>query len=133
MKTVFDLTNEELKTYIGSIMSDLRSTWIDVKSYKDRLEVLQGLLELLIEKEGLDEDDLNDYRHDLEVVDRVLNETDEGEEPDGRVFRDECCLYEYASKDGVTNDVKAYVDCFLDLPQYSSFYTKGLPLISSDK
>lgn len=106
MKTVFDLTNADLKTYIGSIMSDLNSSWIDVKSYKYRIEVLQSLLELLIGKDGLDEDDLNHYRHDLEVVNKVVSEIDEGEKPYGYIFKKECYLYGYVSKYGMTEDVK---------------------------
>lgn len=106
MKTVFDFTNAELKTYIGSIMSELYISWIDVKSYKYKLELLQSLLELLIGRDGLDKDDLSHYRHDLEVVNKEISETDEGEEPNGGIIKKECYLYGYVSKAGLTEDVK---------------------------
>lgn len=116
-KTVFELTDEELKTYIGAVMSDLRSTWSDKKSYSYRVEVLEGLLEILIERQ-----DLNLYRKDLSVVKGVREEIDEGEEPDGRVFRDKCHLYEYFSKKGATKPVKNFVDSNLVYPEYTSYY-----------
>lgn len=110
MRTVFDFTNAELKTCIGSIMSELYGSWIDVKSYKYKLKLLQSLLELLTGRDGLDEDDLNHYLHDLEVINKEVSEIDEGEKPNGGLIKRECYLYGYVSRDGVTENVKEYVD-----------------------
>lgn len=122
MKTVFELTDEELKTYIGSVMSDLRGSWSDIKSYRHRVEVVSGLLEILIKRPGIKPTDLQRYRQDLSLAEKVLGETNEGEEPDGRVFRKECYLYEYVSREGVTEYVKDLVDSNLEYPEYTSFY-----------
>jgi hypothetical protein len=107
------MNKEELKTVIGSLMSDLRGNW--AYDYTERMRLL---IELLNELKSLDPELQSD-------CDNLISHT-EGEIEDpyvwrtyGRTFRG-AFLYGYASEEGCTREVYTYLERVLTHPEYNN-------------
>jgi hypothetical protein len=103
------MNKEELKTVIGSLMSDLRGNW----AY-DYIERMRLLIELLNELKSL-EPELESQ------CDNLISHTErEIENPfDGRTFRG-AFLYGYESEEGCTREVHTYLERVLTHPEYNN-------------
>ena len=103
------MNKEELKTVIGSLMSDLRGNW----AY-DYLERMKLLIELLNELKSLEPELESD-------CDNLISHTErEIEDPfDGRTFRG-AFLYAYQSEEGCTREVHTYLERILTHPEYNN-------------
>jgi hypothetical protein len=103
------MNKEELKTVIGSLMSDLRGNW--AYDYVERMELL---IELLNELKTLEPDN-------IALIDTLINCTErEIEDPfDGRTFRGKF-LYGYQSEEGCTRQVNKYLESILTHPEYNN-------------
>ena len=98
---------EELKTIIGSLMSDLRGNW--AFDYIERMELLIELL-----------NQLDSVEPDNNIYSLISTTKSEIEEPfDGRVFRGKF-LYGYQSEEGCTKIVKEYLENILTYPEYNN-------------
>jgi len=103
------MNKEELKTAIGSLMSDLRGNW--AYEYTERMRLL---IELLNELKSLEPE--------LESrCDNLISHTErEIEAPfDGRTFRG-AFLYAYQSEEGCTRKVHTYLEGVLTHPEYNN-------------
>ena len=103
------MNKEELKTVIGSLMSDLRGNW--AYDYTERMRLL---IDLLNELKSLDTELQSD-------CDNLISHT-EGEiaDPyDGRTFRG-AFLYGYQSEEGCTREVHTYLESILTHPEYNN-------------
>ncbi len=104
------MNKEELKTVIGSLMSDLRGNW--AYDYTERMRLL---IELLL-------NELKSVEPELESqCDNLITHT-EGEiaDPyDGRTFRG-AFLYGYESEEGCTRQVHTYLESILTHPEYNN-------------
>ena len=103
------MNKEELKTVIGSLMSDLRVNW--AYDYTERMRLLIELL-----------NELKSVEPELESrCDNLISHT-EGEiaDPDdGRTFRG-AFLYGYESEEGCTRQVHTYLERVLTHPEYNN-------------
>ena len=98
---------EELKTIIGTLMSDLRGNW--AFDYIERMELL---IELLNQLDTIEPDD--------NIYSLIAKTKGEIEEPfDGRTFRGEF-LYGYQSEEGCTRRVSDYLENVLSYPEYNN-------------
>ena len=103
------MNKEELKTVIGSLMSDLRGNW--AYYYIERMQLL---IQLLIELKNID------GNYTLDVDDLITHTKREISEPyDGRTFRG-CFLYGYKSEEGCTREVHTYLEKVLTHPEYNN-------------
>ena len=103
------MNKEELKTVIGSLMSDLRGNW--AYDYTERMRLLIELL-----------NDLKSLEPELESdCDNLISHTErEIEAPfDGRTFRG-AFLYAYESEEGCTRKVHTYLEGVLTHPEYNN-------------
>lgn len=101
-----NFSKEELKTAIGHLQLDLRGNWgWDYKErYKERLEELISLLNLLDNEDG-------------EVYSLIATAQGEIDDPsDGRIFRGGY-LYGYESEEGRTQEVYDYLQNVLSYPE----------------
>ena len=103
------MNKEELKTAIGSLMSDLRGNW--AYEYTERMRLL---IELLNELKSLAPELESD-------CDNLISHTErEIEAPfDGRTFRG-AFLYAYESEEGCTRKVHTYLEGVLTHPEYNN-------------
>ena len=103
------MNKEELKTVIGSLMSDLRGNW----AY-DYIERMRLLITLLNELKSLEPELESD-------CDNLISHTEgEIEDPyDGRTFRG-ASFYGYSSEEGTTEEVKQWLENNLSHPEYCS-------------
>jgi hypothetical protein len=103
------MNKEELKTAIGSLMSDLRGNW--AYEYTERMRLL---IELLNELKSLEPELESD-------CDNLISHTErEIEAPfDGRTFRG-AFLYAYESEEGCTRKVHTYLEGVLTHPEYNN-------------
>lgn len=102
-----DWTEEELKTYLGGISTDLRGDWSC--NYQGRISSLIEALELLLDKREAPDD---------ELMRDILVAEEEYENPyDGRVFRDSFSLYGYSSDEGFTLRVYSQLKCDCNYPE----------------
>ena len=92
-------TVEELKTYVGIMMGDLRCNW--AYSYMDRMQKVEEKLFAIRYNSDATDSDKEDATEDSVIIE---NEMD-GCEFDGRVFRD-ANFYDYCSKEGLTEEVE---------------------------
>lgn len=106
---MMNFNKEELKTVIGSLMSDLRGNW--AYEYIERMKLLIELLNQLKEIET----------ENIILIDSLIRRTEgEIEDPfDGRTFRDEF-LYAYQSEEGCTRMVHTYLETVLTHPEYNN-------------
>lgn len=104
-----NFNKEELKTVIGSLMSDLRGNW--AYEYTERMELL---ISLLTDLKGLEPELISE-------VDNLIRHTEgEIEDPfDGRTFRG-AFLYGYESEEGCTREVHTYLENVLTHPEYNN-------------
>ena len=103
------MNKEELKTVIGSLMSDLRGNW--AYDYTERMRLLIDLL-----------NELKSLEPELESqCDNLINHTEkEIADPfDGRTFRG-AFLYGYQSEEGCTRQVHTYLESILTHPEYNN-------------
>lgn len=106
---MYDFSIEELKTCAGCIMLDLRNDWSSMFSkHSYRINELIDILEILCDK---DPKNISDYEDDLKVARSELYGN-----YDGRVFRDCCCMYEYYSQEGYSQEVRDYLRNILSSP-----------------
>lgn len=107
-----DFTEEELKTFTGCLMLDLRGSW----NWNDssRIESLQEAFIAL--KEHLEGDELKESEDMIKFCEEELVDCASGEW-DGRVFRGEF-LYGYRTDKGCTQRVKDELDYICNYPEY---------------
>lgn len=96
------MTQEELKTCLGQLLSDLRGNW--AYDYHSRMQTALGLCS------QIDEDT-------TDVENRIEREM-EGDY-DGRIFRNGD-FYGYSSDEGTTEEVKKWLENNLTHPEYCS-------------
>lgn len=109
-------TKEELKTYIGCLMLDLRGSWgWDVE---ERVEELRDCFSLLTSFEE-DERALNEIYGMIDFCNEELEESIPNGDFDGRIFRGEY-LYGYSSPEGKTQKVKELLEVTLNYPEHHS-------------
>jgi len=103
------MNREELKTVIGSLMSDLRGNW----AY-DYIERMNLLIELLNQLKDLDPGITGEIISLIEHTEREI------EDPfDGRTFRG-AFLYGYQSDEGCTRRVHDYLETILTHPEFNN-------------
>ena len=96
------MTQEELKTCLGQLLNDLRCNW--AYDYSNRLNKAMDLC-----------NQIQDFTEDVK---RKIEQ--ELEEPfDGRTFRG-ASFYGYSSEEGVTEEVKKWLENNLSHPEYCS-------------
>lgn len=112
MSNYEEWSQEELKTFAGLLMLDLRGSWNQNDEY--RIESLSEVLHH-ISYEHIDEDqevlDLLDLCHEC------LKEDIPSGCYDGRIFRDEF-LYGYHSPEGATERVCEDLNHLMNFPEY---------------
>lgn len=97
------MNQEELKTCLGQLLSDLRGNW--AYEYSERMN---KALELCYQ--------IEDYTDDIvSTIDTELNDGDY----DGRCFK-KCSFYGYFSDEGTTDEVKKWLQINLTHPEYCS-------------
>ena len=96
------MTQEELKTCLGQLLLDLRGNWAFY--YSDRLNKAYELC-----------NQINDFTEDVK---RKIEQELEGDY-DGRTFRS-ASFYGYASDEGITEEVKKWLEDNLSHPEYCS-------------
>lgn len=97
------MTQEELKTCLGQLLVDLRGNW--AYEYSDRMDEALDLCS-----------QIEDYTED--IVSTINEELEEGDY-DGRCFRS-CSFYDYKSNEGITDNVKQWLEVNLTHPEYCS-------------
>lgn len=92
-------TLEELKTYVGLMMLDLRGNW--AYEYKDRIEYVNQYLDEIVNHPDATDEDKSSALSDSKIG---ISELEDGGY-DGRVYRDCANYYGYSSKEGLTDEV----------------------------
>lgn len=103
------MNKEELKTVIGSLMSDLRGNW--AYDYTERMRLL---IELLNELKSVDSELQSECDNLITHTEREI-----ADPYDGRNFRG-AFLYEYQSEEGCTRQVHTYLESILTHPEYNN-------------
>jgi len=93
-------TSEEHKTYVGLMMRDLRGSWGN--NYTMRINECIESLEALCKDNTIAPSVKKDFMADIGTC---IDERD-GEDQDGRIFRDCATMYNYNSDEGYTDRVK---------------------------
>ena len=106
-------TLEELKTYVGLMMLDLRGNW--GFDYQYRIELTNDFLTAIIEHEDSSEEDKSDAQEDIEIG---LHEIESGDY-DGRVYRDCANFYGYKSEEGLTQKIHNMLMMDMTYPEYN--------------
>lgn len=101
---------EELKTYVGLMMLDLRGNW--AFNYVERMEYCRDYLEQIA---SISEEDRDSALEDIELIN---SEIEDGCF-DGRIFRDSANFYGYSSEEGLTNEVLSELKCDMSYPEYN--------------
>lgn len=96
------MEQEELKTCLGQLLSDLRSDWSYM--YYDRLKTALNLC-----------NNIQDNTIDIEC--KIDEEINDFYGCDGRTFRS-LKMYNYSSKEGITERVKEWLNNNLNHPEY---------------
>lgn len=94
------MTQEELKTCLGQLLLDLRGNW--GYDYSSRLNEALNLCSLI-------EEDTSDVER------KIFEELEDTY--DGRTFRS-ASFYGYSSEEGITDEVKEYLNNILTHPEY---------------
>lgn len=109
---------EELKTFCGTLMLDLRGSW--ASNYVSRMEELIEKLELIRDHPDASSEDINMAECDIKLTEGEINSM-----YDGRIFRDCGHFYGYQSEDGLTKNVKETLEMILEYPeQYLTIFPK---------
>lgn len=103
---------EELKTYCGLMMLDLRGNW--GFNYQDRIEYLNQYLDEIINHPSATILEKENAKEDKQIG---LDELEDGGY-DGRVYRDCANLYGYKSDEGLTNEVYLELAQDMTYPEY---------------
>ena len=90
---------EELKTYCGYIMKDLRGNW--AFNYEDRIYELNSFLQEICNHKDSTEIDKENALTDINLGVEEL----ESEFKDGRIYRDCAKFYGYKSEEGLTEQI----------------------------
>ena len=106
-------TLEELKTYVGLMMLDLRGNW--AYEYKDRIEYVNQYLDEIVNHPDATDEDKSSALDDKGIGIRELE--DGGY--DGRVYRDCANYYGYSSKEGLTDEVIKELSDDMTYPEYN--------------
>lgn len=108
-----DYTLEELKTYCGLMMVDLRSNW--AYDYIGRIEDLNYMLEDIINHPDASEEDKKYAQEDIQIG---LDEIKDCEF-DGRAYRDCANYYNYYTKEGLTDRIVSILKIDMTYPEYN--------------
>jgi hypothetical protein len=108
-----DYTLEELKTYCGLIMVDLRGNW--AYDYICRIEDLNYMLEDIINHPDATNEDKINATEDIKIG---LDEIKYGEF-DGRVYRDCANYYNYYTNEGLTDRIVSILKIDMTYPEYN--------------
>jgi phage tail tube protein FII len=92
-------TLEELKTYCGYMMEDLRGNW--AFNYVDRIEELNSFLQEICNHKDSTETDKANALVDINLGLEEL----ESDFKDGRIYRDCAIFYGYKSDEGLTKQI----------------------------
>lgn len=106
-------TLEELKTYCGLMMLDLRWNW--AFDYVDRIGYLNDMLSLIITHPDAQECDKISAQEDIQIG---IDEIEDGEF-DGRVYRNFANFYGYKSKEGLTDKIFKELSDDMSYPEYN--------------
>lgn len=109
-----NFNKEELRTYIGYLMLDVRGSW--GWNDEDRIEDLKDCFLILKDMED-DVDRTNEINAMIELCDEELEDSIPNNEFDGRTFRYEY-LYGYSSDEGQTQRVKDWLVVGVNYPEY---------------
>lgn len=96
------MNQEELKTCLGQLLLDLRGNW--AFNYSDRLYTALELCDKI--------------EYDTSDIERRIHDELEGDF-DGRIFRG-ALFYGYSSEEGITEEVKKWLENNLSFPEYCS-------------
>jgi hypothetical protein len=108
-----DWSQEELKTFVGLLMLDLRGSWYE--NDEARIESLEDALHY-ISFEDVDED--QSVLDLIDLCEDCLKEIIPAGDYDGRIFRGEF-LYGYCSQEGLTSKVKKELEVIMNYPEYN--------------
>lgn len=110
------MNKEELKTVIGSLMSDLRGNW--AYYYTERMRLL---IELLNELKSVEPELESRCDNLISHTEREIEDPFEGRPAEliGRTFRG-AFLYGYESEEGCTRQVHTYLENILTNPEYNN-------------
>jgi hypothetical protein len=100
------MTQEELKTCLGQLMSDLRGNW--AFDYSERLQTAFQLCQ--------------EIEDDTSMIEQTIESQQEGDW-DGRCFRGKI-FYGYASEEGSTEEVKKWLENNLSYPEHCELLDK---------
>ena len=109
---------EEIKTYVGIMMTDLRGNW--AFDYVDRMEDVREELTILRAHADASSSDQQYALEDIELIDEEIREC----EFDGRIFRDCANFYNYCSKEGFTEQVQKELEDMMSYPENLDSYRK---------
>lgn len=108
-----EYTLEELKTYCGLMMLDLRGNW--GYQYTERIEYLNDMLSLIVIHPDASKEDKTSAQEDIRIG---IEEIEDGEF-DGRVYRDCANYYGYQSREGLTDKIFKELSTDMTYPQYN--------------
>lgn len=113
-----NMTMEELKTFCGTLMLDLRGDWSS--NYSSHMEDLIEKLELIRDHPDASSEDINMAESDIKLTEGEMDSL-----YDGRIFRDYANFYGYQSEDGLTQIVKEELEMILEYPElYLAIFPK---------
>ncbi len=101
---------EELKTYVGLMMLDLRGNW--AFDYVNRMEYCRDYLEQIA---SISEKDRDNALEDIELINSEIKDGCF----DGRIFRDSANFYGYSSSEGLTDNVINELKTDMTYPEYN--------------